>query len=148
MAKKYTLDIELECINIPTQGPPGLNELRLGVQVGQAVEQDMPCPAEQIVLRFPVQFEIDPGEGVLRFSGQAVHGPRGGKFLYLCWGEWVDGKWHGNRRAKLPLGPVELGMVEAALLAGRPLRARVNMTDSRDQPVAASLKPGAYEWGI
>lgn len=148
MAEKISLDIELECVDLPTQVPPGLNELRLGVQIGQAVEQDVPCPAEQVILRFPVQVALDPGEGTLRFSGKAVHGPSGEKFLYLCWGEWVDGEWQGNRRAKLPLGPVTRQMVEAALRSGQPLRARIHMTDARGQPVAASLKPGIYEWGM
>ena len=148
MAEKLSLDIELECVDLPTQIPLGLNELRLGVQVASMVEQDALCPAEQVILRVPVQVAVDPGEGNLRFSGKAVHGPSGEKFLYLCWGEWDDGEWQGNRRAKLPLGPVTREMVEAALRSGQPLRARIHMTDARGQPVAASLKPGNYEWGI
>lgn len=149
MAEKFPLVIELECVDLPTQFPPGVNELRLGVQVGPMVEQDALCPAEQVILRVPVQVAIDPGEGALHFSGKAVHGPSSGKFLYLCWGEWGDdGEWRGNRRAKLPLGPVTREMVETALRSGQPLRARIHMTDARGQPVAASLKPGIYEWGI
>jgi len=147
MAEKHKLEIELECTDLPAETPPGLAELRLGVQIGQEVEQDAVCPAQQIIFRFAVQVDFDPG-GAPNFSGKAVHGPRGERFLYLCWGERADGKWHGDRRAKLPLKPVTRGMVEAALQTGLPLRARIRLTDAKGRPAAATLKPEVYEWTV
>jgi hypothetical protein len=148
MLEKQSLDVELVCVELPAAVPDGLSALRLGVQAGQAVEQDAPCPAAEIVFRFLLQVAIDRQDGAPRFSGPYVHGPRGGKFLYLCWGDRAAGEWQTYGRAKLSLGAVEPGLVETALRTHRPLRARVRLTDARGRPATGSLKSGVYEWMV
>jgi hypothetical protein len=145
MVEKQFFEIELECIDLPLV-PVGSGELRLGVQAGKDVRQDVVLAAGQVIFRFPLAVAVDPRDGALRFSGDFAHGPRGGQFIYLCWGERVGGEWQGLRRAKLPLYTLAPEMVAAALRAGQALRARVHMTDAKGQPAAGSLKPVAYEW--
>jgi len=148
MASKQALDLELVCREMPSQVPPSLRELRLGVQAKQEVRQEVICPVDQAVFSFPVQVSFDAQSGAPNFSGEYVHGPRGGRFIYLCWGERLNGQWQGVRRAKLPLQTVKRGLVEAALATGRPLRALIRATDAKGLPAAASLKPDAYEWTL
>jgi hypothetical protein len=61
-------------------------------------------------------FTFDVGfllaEDSLDFRGPFVHGPRGGRFVYICSGELVDPRYTTwRRRAKVPLGGISSALL-------------------------------------
>ncbi|MDQ3294142.1 MAG: DUF5990 family protein [Actinomycetota bacterium] len=88
-------------------------------------------------------------EDGLDFRGQAVHGKRGERFVYLTWGTvGDDGSFAMFRRAKLMLGRVDPALVRAADAAGTPLVAEVDLTDERGGPRCARVDPPALRWSL
>ena len=105
-----------------------------------------PCPADGTRFRFSLEAVADPTTGALSFRGGYAQGPRDARFIYLCWGAWGEGGWQHYRRAKVPLSGLDPAAIERAISAGRPIRARIRMSDARGEPVAATLKPEQVQW--
>lgn len=80
------------------------------------------------------------------FRGPYVQGRPGGRFVYLSWGT-VDGAgvFSMFRRAKLWLDGIPENVLDTAVNRGR-LVARLGLTDSRGQPLCASVRPPLVEW--
>lgn len=143
MNEKQTVTFELECVDLP-QRAAGVLQLRLGIQEGKVVRDDAPCTGE--VIRFAFLLFVLFGQDAVAFSGATAQGSGNDRFVYLCWGERVDGVWKPHSRAKVKLSALSRAQVEAALDDRRPLRARIKMTGVRGEPVAASLKPESITW--
>src|SRR5947208_10638421 len=97
------LTIRVRGRELPGRRPPcgWWENVHVGVQVGRDVPQRVAGDAAEAVFDVPVH--LADGD----FRGKAVHGPRGGRFLYLSWGEVDgDGTFKMFRRAKLPLGAI------------------------------------------
>lgn len=137
------MTFEFECVDLPRRAA-GAEQLRLGIQEGKVVRDDAPCTGE--VIRFAFSLVVSFGQEKVVFSGTAAQGPSNDRFVYLCWGERVDGLWKPHSRAKVKLNALSRAQVETALRQQRPLRARIKMTGRRGEPVAASLKPEHITW--
>jgi hypothetical protein len=146
--KKATasLAITFECVDLPGADDPRYTELRLGIQEGVNVVQDVAC--NQPIVRFACMIQVDRGQPELDFRGTFVQGPRSGRFIYLCWGERRDGVWIGSRRAKIPLSSIPPSLVETAIQTETPIQATIGMKDNKGEPVAATLKPDRITWSI
>lgn len=82
------------------------------------------------------------------FSGPAVQGKKGERFVYLTWGNrGADGRFEVFRRAKLMLNRVDPALIEGAARAGR-LLATVDLTDDKGGPRGARVDPPAIEWSV
>ena len=127
--------------DLPGRHPPcgWWENVHVGVQVGRDVPDPIPGDAAEAVFDVPVQ-AVD-GD----YKGKAVHGTRGGRFLYLSWGE-VDpgGGFTMFRRAKLHLDAIPA----AALKDGAVVEARLALTDDKQNPVCATIRPPALEWRL
>lgn len=106
---------------------------------------DVPGDAREAVFVATVEVRAG-GDSAPDFGGPYVFGKKGGRFLYLCWGERVDGAWQGFRRAKIQLGHAPVELWQRALTEGRDVVARLELTDARGGPKCASLKPHEIEW--
>ena len=84
----------------------------------------------------------------LDFRGPAVHGKRGGRFLYLTWGNVTEtGTFEMFRRAKLMLADIEPTLLTNCD-EDRVLVARVRLTDDRGAPCCGRVAPPAIEWSV
>lgn len=138
--------MELVCVDMPGAVFEQRTRVRLGVQKGRQVVDDLPADVEPAVFRFPVQVKGDPADNDPDFGGAYVQGRPRARFVYLCWGERVGGAWEGFRRAKLPLRALGWQMIDRAVQTASPLRATIRMHDGRGGPAAASLKVEQVEW--
>lgn len=143
MTEKQIVAFEFECVDLPPRAA-GVAHLRLGIQEGKIVQDDAPCTGEAIRFAFSLSVSFDQER--VAFSGAAAQGPSNDRFVYLCWGERINGAWKPHGRAKVKLGVLSRTQVEAALRERRSLRARIKMTGRRGEPVAASLKPESITW--
>lgn len=83
------------------------------------------------------------------FRGKFVHGKRGDRFLYINWGDVDDdGTFRLFRRAKVMLSEVDPKLVAHAESSGKPLVARVNLTDEKGFPTCARFRPSDIEWAV
>jgi hypothetical protein len=95
----------------------GLQDKRLRLDAGQ--------PDGDGVRRFSVALTVQPrgAAGAPDYAGAAVHGPPGGRFLYLGWR--VAGAPGWIRRWKIPLSEITWEQIAAAQ-TGAPLTADVS----------------------
>ena len=154
MSKGREVVFEIECTDFPCAALSPYAHLRLGIQERDEVRQDVactPCPADGTRFRFSLEAVVDSASGSPPWAGSTLrggyaHGPRDARFIYLCWGVWGEGGWQHYRRAKVPLSGLAPAAIERAMSAGRPIRARIRMSDARGEPVAATLKPEQVLW--
>jgi hypothetical protein len=77
--------------------------------------------------------------------GSYIQGPPGGRFIYLNWGDVVDGEFHLFRRAKLWLDAIPADVLAEAAERGV-LVGRLGLTDPQGDPLCASVRPPLIEW--
>ena len=89
------------------------------------------------------RFEVDVTVRGNRFGGPFVHGRGAERFIYLSWGEVIDGSFLMFRRAKL-----QLDGLDAAACDGHTIEAHVQLSDECGWPLCASVRPPRITWHI
>lgn len=87
----------------------------------------MPLPTGEACFDFAADVHLGSG-GLVDFAGSFVHGPRGGRFIYLAWRN-QDGPY--AQRFKLPLESITAAMVAGALAERRPISATLVVAEQR-----------------
>ena len=119
----------------------GASNVHVGLQIGREPADLVAGDAE--TAEWSTEIRVKQVDGVLDFAGSAVQGRRGGRFIYLTWGDvGEDGAFAMFRRAKLMLDDIDPVLVVRAEAGGR-LIARVDLTDEHGGPRCARLKPPA-----
>ncbi len=139
MSNASDITILLHCHHLPGVRFDGRTAVRLGIQRGQEVIDDVPADTSQVTFTLPLCVEQNAKTGQPNFIGPFAHGTPQERFLYLCWGEWKDGAWDGFRRAKVHLKHLTWDQVEAALRQGKPIEFSFDMTDAKGGPACGSL---------
>ncbi len=121
-----------------TCGP--YQDVHVGVQVGSSPVDLVPGDAHEALWSVDVEV-VDTAAGT-DFSGPAVHGPRGERFVYLTWGAYDGSTFEMLRRAKIMLG--ESGISPATSRAV----ATVDLTDESGLPRCARVRPPAISWEV
>jgi hypothetical protein len=142
------LTLLLYCRNLPGTECVGKTGVRLGVQKGDVVIEDVPGDREEVIFTIPVRAFPSGRNGQPDFRGPFVHGKVGERFLYLCWGTRSAQTWEGFRRAKLHLRYLSRPLLEKALQAGLPIAVHLDMTDEKGFPLTASIKEDAGVWQL
>ncbi|MBW8752181.1 MAG: hypothetical protein JF565_12275 [Propionibacteriales bacterium] len=112
-------------------------DVHVGVQVGREPADLVPADAE--TARWELEIEVVERDGEPDFSGPAVQGRRGDRFVYLTWGEGTGAEFTMFRRAKLRLADVP------DPFAAR-VTARIHLTDEHGHARCARLTAPALEW--
>jgi len=83
------------------------------------------------------------------FIGAFAHGPRTERFIYLVWAI-VHGKLPVRMvgRIKLHLNHIKWASVKNAAGKKQPIRVTLALTDTKDKPVMASVRPNAAKWEL
>ena len=146
MRKDVTsVSIQLHCSNLPGLVFGEYNNFHVGVQKASEPIWETPGDATAHTFDIPVQVGENK-DGSPNFLGQFVHGPVGGRFLYLVWFN-KKGEWRTMfRRAKINLQHLGWLEINAAIFSGKNIEAQVFLTDKKGGPACATLKPENIKW--
>ena len=147
MREEIEVAVEFVCVELPGAIVADRCGVRLGIQEGKAVVQDVSGDTEEVTFRFSLRVREHPRTGRPNFLGPFAQGTPGERFVYLCWGERTDGEWDGFRRAKIPLKSLTWAQIDRTATTGLPLRATIRATDMKGRPATASLGPNQVRWG-
>ena len=142
---KKQIIIQLHCSNFPGRVFGFCRDVHLGVQRGDETIWETPGDATSCTFGVPVQVGENK-DGSPNFLGPFVHGPVGGRFLYLV---WFDKKGAGRtmfRRAKINLQHLGWSAVNAAALEQKSISANVFLTDKKGGPACTTLKAINIAW--
>ena len=130
--------IRIEGHRLPgsTCGP--YRHVHVGLQVGR--EPQGLVAADAAEASWTTEVRVVEGPDGPDFRGPAVHGRPADRFLYLTWGQLLDGRFAMFRRAKLMLAEVR------PLAAHDTVLGRLPLTDSCGMPVCAQVRPPAITW--
>lgn len=143
--EREPIQFQVVCTDLPAQ-TGSVGALRLGLQVGSAVVQDVETDVESATFRADVEVGRNRRTGMPQFFGPIVQGPTDAQFIYLSWGLRDGETWTIVRRAKLPLAGIGWDLIQQATIGHAPLSLQLNMTDPKGQPLAASIKPHLIQW--
>ena len=141
------LSLELRCVRMPGPVFGDHLQVRLGIQCGAEVIDDVPAIHQDVT--FTCKLRVAAGQASSsppNFLGPYAHGTPGERFIYLCWGERHGAVWTGFRRAKIHLNVLSTVDVLAALAAKRQLVAVITMTDGKSGPRCASIRSDGITW--
>jgi len=127
----------IEGHHLPGRSCGAYHDVHVGVQVRRDPADLVAADAESAT--WEVEIEVVDRAGEKDFRGPAVQGRRGGRFVYLTWGERGGEAFTMFRRAKLMLSDVPDPTAEQAT-------ARVDLTDEAGMPRCARLRPPALAW--
>lgn len=131
--------LRIHCRHLPGTSFEGRTAVRLGIQRGSEVIEDVPADAERVTFTIPLRVRKSPETGKPNFLGPFAHGTPEDRFLYLCWGERNGEIWEGFRRAKVRLNPLGGERLEESLQTGKPIEVHLDMTDAKGGPACGSV---------
>ncbi|MBX3015401.1 MAG: hypothetical protein KF832_28030 [Caldilineaceae bacterium] len=145
---KLPLIIRLRCRGLADCDFGGRNQVRLGVQKGKVVVDDLLIDAavDEIIFHCALRVEQNTATGKPNFLGPYAHGTPTERFLYLCWGERKGGLWEGFGRTKIHLKERSWSTVAQAVAAGNPLEATILLCDPKGRPRFASINHEQITW--
>ena len=146
MPETHSFELRIHGENLPGSSFGEHAQVRVGIQKGEEVEQDVPGDAEGAVFTATLQVKRNAKDGRPMFSGPYLFGPSTGKFLYLSWGERREGEWEKFRRAKIPLQGLDWDLIMKAVDTGRPVEVAVNLTDAKGGPACGGLNDQSLRW--
>jgi hypothetical protein len=142
------LTIKLTCIDLPGVEFKGITGLRLGVQKGKEVIEDVPANVNTVSFLCPLRVEKNAKTGNPNFLGPYAQGTPEDRFIYLCWGDRRDELWAGCGRAKVLLKQLGWKTIEKAISTGSPIEAVIKMTDKKGGPLYATIRQENIEWRV
>lgn len=140
--------LQLDCRNLPGAARAEWQAVRLGIQQGRVVVDDVPGDVLQVTFTIPLRVTHHDGTGQLNFGGPFVHGPARERFVYLSWGTRQDDTWEMIQRAKVHLRQLDWPSIQRALERCEPIRATLDLTDARGGPLSGSVKDQNIEWQL
>ncbi|KQZ67279.1 DUF5990 family protein [Nocardioides sp. Root151] len=139
--------VRIEGHHLPGRAYAEHTNVHVAVQVGRLPHEPVRGDAREASWEFDVR--VVPTDDGPDWRGEAVHGRRGERFLYLTWGDVSDGEWGMFRRAKLMVDDIDAALVSVADKdADRVLVARVHLTDDYGCPRCARVRAPAIEWSV
>lgn len=140
MENEQEITLQIHCHHLPGVEFDGKAAVRLGIQQGKDVTEDVPADIAEVTFTVPLRVKRHPSDGLPRFSGAYVQGRPGDQFVYLCWGERLDGQWEGFRRAKVRLEGLDWGRLQVALTTASAIEVSLEMTDAKGGPLCGSVR--------
>jgi hypothetical protein len=115
-------------------------DVHVGVQVGSSPADLVPGDAAEAT--WTVDLDVVDTAAGTDFTGPAVHGPRGERFLYLTWGTYDGSKFEMLRRAKIMLSDSGISPATSQAVA------TVDLIDESGMPRCARVRPPAISWEV
>lgn len=144
MTTEFPVRIVIEGIDSPGRTCTGPDGIGLGIQHGKEVVQVVGSSTESP--RFEADLTLVRTDDGPDFRGPYVHGPRGGRFLYLAWVSMP--KQETVARIKLLLNDVHPALLDVVGTGDGSLRARVSLTNASGKPASGSVRPPLVAWSV
>lgn len=141
MKEERQVSFRIQLKDLPSPNWDGGSELWVGIQEGKDVVQQVKLPAESVEFRGVLRVGNEDSEAQPNFLGAFAQGPKGERFLYICWGRPSFGRWTGIRRAKLPLSGLTWSDLESGEVVGV-----LSCTDAKGGPICATVKAEFFRW--
>ena len=127
--------------------PGGYHNIHVGIQRrGQRDELLGLTPADASAAKWQFEGTLTSRGGTWDLRGPCIQGPPDGRFIYISWvTREVDGACRLFRRAKLRLGEIPEAVLGQAAASGT-LVARLDLTDSKGNPVCAAVRGPGIRW--
>jgi len=148
MANETQLKLLVHCFNMPGRTYGELTDIRLGIQKGKEVIDEVPADQTNATFTASVRVERKPPSNNPNFLGPYAHGTPQQRFLYLSWSGVSNGDRKMFRRAKLQLGGITWDDIDRAVAADQPLEVTLDMTSKHGGPACATLKVQGVEWQL
>lgn len=140
------VEVEFMCRNLPRRELHERVDARLGIQVGERVEQDVSVDSDFALFRLVVFAREGKEAGSLDFGGDFVKGTAEERFVYLSWGTRRGEAWAMFARTKVPLTRITPELVNRALVEGVPLRATLCLTDPKGRRPSSLRSEESVVW--
>ncbi|MCB0145472.1 MAG: hypothetical protein KDE50_36650 [Caldilineaceae bacterium] len=140
--------IRLRCIALPGRAIHDRSAVRLGIQKGKEVVDDLWAEGDEVDFTCSLRVEKNNATGTPNFLGPYAQGTPKERFIYLCWGERKGGAWDGFGRVKVHLKDLAWPAIEKAMATGDAVEAIIKMVDQKGRPVFASLKKENITWAV
>lgn len=123
---------------------PGYSNVHVAVQSKRPPELLDLQPGDADEVTWTIDCEVNGSD----VRGPHIQGGPGDRFIYLNWGSVdSDGQMDMFRRAKLMLDGVPSKVLTRAAKSGL-LVGRLGLTDTKGQPLCASVRPPAIDWSV
>ncbi|MFC4532549.1 DUF5990 family protein [Sphaerisporangium dianthi] len=134
-----------ECRQAP--GFPGYRNIHVGVQRRTPRHELLGLhPGDAPAAVWELEATTTAKDGGWDLRGPFVQGSPGGRFVYLAWGTVsAAGVFTMFRRAKLQFDAIPSEVLDTAVRSGL-LVGSLGLTDSRGQPLCASVRPPHIDW--
>lgn len=142
---EHELTLILHCRNLPGTECAGKSGVRLGVQKGNEVIEDVPADREEVRFTIPLRVHQNTQTGQSDFRGPFVQGKIGDRFIYLSWGQRQGERFDMFRRAKFPLRSLDRKRIADALHSGKPVEVFIDMTDPKGMPLTATIHEESFQ---
>lgn len=133
------ITLRIHCHHLPGTQFEERTAVRLGIQKGQEVVEDVAADVESVTFTVTLRVANNPKNGQPNFLGAYAHGTPNDRFIYLSWGERKDGAWDMFRRAKVRLRQLTGERLEQSIKTGEPIELSVAMTDAKGGPACGTL---------
>ena len=140
MRQQREITILVYCHNLPGIQFEERIAVRLGIQKGQEVVDDVPAEGDGVTFTATLRVDGEHETGEPNFLGPYAQGKPKDRFLYLCWGERMAERWDPFRRAKVPLTHLDWRRLDQAWNAGEPITLTVALTDKRGGPACGTVE--------
>ncbi len=129
----------------PGHNFPGYSNIQVAVQSKKRPPELLDLqPGDATEVTWTVDCEVNGSD----IRGPYIQGRPGDRFIYLNWGSVDDdGRLDMFRRAKLMLADVPGDVLAKAAKSGR-LVGRLRLTDTKGQPLCASVRPPMIDWSV
>ncbi len=145
MSTGIPVTIELVCRNLPGIAAGQAGHLRLGIQRGKEVTEDVSVDREEIIFRFALEAKLNSANRPV-FTGAYAQGTPAERFVYLCWGQRDGVAFLTEMRTKIPLASLTWEEVKQAAAAGRAVRAVLQLSRAEGRPFTGTLKEPHIVW--
>lgn len=138
------MDVTILAVALP---PPVLEGKAVLVGMPRGRDVVSPRPVVGETMRFDAALDVVVTSAGVDYRGPWVQGPRGDRFLHLCWGHDEGEGFVLQRRAKLMLGVLDPAEMASAA-SDATLEGRLSLVDARGEPLCAAVRPPQIRWTL
>jgi hypothetical protein len=146
---EVTVRLRVICSPMPPKTFGCMERIELAMQVRQDLQPGVELPDGSMRFECEARVKGNRNTEAPNFLGPPVHGPVGGRFLYLNWQGWERDERREFSRMKIHLSSITWEQIEAVVgNEGSILEATVSGVGRNGRPAAASVPLEGDGWEV